>query len=157
MVERRLVWQCGVLCCVVHPLCVWSPLFGTHHPLCLHTSHSNQPPLDGVVRWCESTTVPLSISLFTVCVSVIARDKSGDGDHEGAITFHCHHQHNHHFHVHHLHTHTHLSGLLGLVAHHMHHGVCGMATIATSTPLLPHTHDCDCDWWHCKTVAWFIH
>lgn len=22
----------------------------------------------------------------------------------------------------------------------MHHGVCGMATIATSTPLLPHTH-----------------
>lgn len=42
-------------------------LFGTHHPLCLHTSHSNQPPLDGVVRWCESTTVPLSISLFTVC------------------------------------------------------------------------------------------
>ena len=68
MVERRLVWQCGVLCCVVHPLCVWSsPLFGTHHPLCLHTSHSNQPPLDGVVRWCESTTVPLSISLFTEC------------------------------------------------------------------------------------------
>ena len=34
----------------------------------------------------------------------MARDKSGDGDHEGAITFHCHHQHNHHFHVHHLHT-----------------------------------------------------
>ena len=69
MVERRLVWQRGVLCCVVHPLCVWSPLFGTHHPLCLHTSHSNQPPFDGVVRRCESTTVPLSISLFTVCES----------------------------------------------------------------------------------------
>ena len=68
--ERRLVWQCGVLCCVVHPLCVWSPLFGTHHPLCLHTSHSYQPPLDGVVRWRESTTVPLSISLFAVRESV---------------------------------------------------------------------------------------
>ena len=50
-------------------LCVVS-LFGTHHPLCLPTSHSYQPPLDGVVRWCESTTVPLSISLFTVCVCV---------------------------------------------------------------------------------------
>ena len=139
MVERRLVWQCGVLCCVVHPLCVWSPLFGTHHPLCLHTSHSNQPPLDGVVRWCESTTVPLSISLFTVCecewqetrvVMVTMKAPS----HSIAITNTtttsmstiC--------------THTHLSGLLGLVAHHMHHGVCGMATIATSTPLLPHTH-----------------
>ena len=151
MVERRLVWQCGVLCCVVHPLCVWSSLFGTHHPLCLHTSHSNQPPLDGVVRWCESTTVPLSVSLFTECecewqetrvVMVTMKAPS----HSIAITNTtttfmstiC--------------TLTHLSVLLGLVAHHMHHGVCGMVTIATSTPLLPHTHDCDCDWWHCKQL-----
>ena len=67
VVERRLVWQCSVfVLCGSSTLCV-VPLFGTHHPLCLHTNHSNQPPLDGVVRWCESTTVPLSISLFTVC------------------------------------------------------------------------------------------
>ena len=64
--ETGLAVWCFVLC-GSFTLCV-VPLFGTHHPLCLHTSHSNQPPLDGVVRWCESTTVPLSISLFTVCV-----------------------------------------------------------------------------------------
>ena len=104
----------------IHFVC-GSPLFGTHHPLCLHTSHSNQPPLDGVVRWCESTTVPLSISLFTVCewqetrvVMVTMKAPS----HSIAITNTtttsmptiC--------------THIHLSVLLGLVAHHMHHGVC---------------------------------
>ena len=66
--ETGLAVWCFVLSgsstlCVVFP-----PFFGTHHPLCLHTSHSNQPPLDGVVRWCESTTAPLSICLFTVCV-----------------------------------------------------------------------------------------
>ena len=135
--ETGLAVWCFVLC-GSSTLCVVPP-FGTHHPLCLHTSHSNQPPLDGVVRWCESTTVPLSISLFTVCkcewqetrvVMVTMKAPS----HSIAITNTtttsmstiC--------------AHTHLSGLLGLVAHHMHHGVCGMTTIATSTPLLPHTH-----------------
>ena len=153
------VWCFCVLCgsttlCV----CVLVVAFGSHQGLWLVMSHTNQPPHGGVVRWSHSTTVPLSMSpLLCVCVG---RDKSGDGDHGGAITLHCHQQHKDHLHVVHLATHSLVCLLLGfLAAHGIQQGVCGMvcgmATIGTSTPHLAHTHTSETviggtpNWWLC--------
>ena len=155
--ETGLAVWCFVLC-GSSTLCV-VPLFGTHHPLCLHTSHSYQQPLDGVVRWCESTTVPLSISLFTVCecewqetkVMVMVTMKAPS--HSIAITNTtttsmstiC--------------THTHTFEWVVGIGGSSHASWCVWHGnhCHFNTTFDTHTHDCDCDWWHCKTVAWFIH
>lgn len=73
VLDCRLAWQCGAfVCCVVQPLCVCVLVvaFGSHQGLWLVMSHTNQPPHGGVVRWSHSTTVPLSMCPFCVCVCV---------------------------------------------------------------------------------------
>ena len=153
---------CGAfVCCVVQPLCVCvgGGIWQSSRTLVGHEPH--QPTTTWwcceVVSFhhCPSFHVPL------LCVSVcVGRDKSGDGDHGGAITLHCHQQHKDHLHVVHLATHSLVCLLLGcLAAHGIQEGVCVAWCVAWQPLALQHhiwhTHTSETviggtpNWWLC--------